>query len=384
MQNQIYSIRTNGIIYLMHENVHDFNKYFKLLFGNTYMAFKYHEQEDKRIHQKLRTMLSALPPFCADFFRGIEPNTQSRTRLAYAYDLTVFFTFIRDTNPLYKDKELKDIDFDILEHIKPVDIEEYMEYLKYRPNGDEDIANKETAIKRKISSLKSFYRYFYERELITVNPAALVHLPKIREKEIIRLDYDEVARLIDEAESGEGLTKRQQDFHKRTKNRDVAMLALLLGTGMRVSECVGRDLSDIDMRETAVNIHRKGGKEETVYFSDEVAGMIAPYMAERRSMLPEAGSENALFLSLQNKRMSVRSAELMVKKYAGIVTPLKHITPHKLRSTYGTHLYQETGDIYLVADVLGHRDVNTTRKHYAAMGEERRRAARSKVKLRED
>ena len=84
------------------------------------------------------------------------------------------------------------------------------------------------------------------------------------------------------------------------------------------------------------------------------------------------------------KRMSVRSVENLVKKYAKIVTPLKKITPHKLRSTYGTSLYQETGDIYLVADVLGHSDVNTTKKHYAAQNENRRRSARDKVRLREE
>ena len=346
---------------------------------------KYHEQEDKRIHLRLKELLNGLPRFCTDFFRGIEPRTQSRTRLAYAYDMSVFFNFIKDTNPEYKNKDIRDFSIDILERLKPVDIEEYMEYLKYRPGtGDEDISNKEGAIKRKISSLKSFYNYYYEKELITSNAAALVHLPRIRDKEIIRLDYNEVARLLDEAESGDGLTKRQQEFHKKTRNRDVAILSLLLGTGMRISECVGIDLNDIDMNETAVNIHRKGGKEETVFFSDEVAEMLKPYMAERSSMLPEPGSENALFLSLQNKRISVRSAELMVKKYAQIVTPLKHITPHKLRSTFGTHLYQETGDIYLVADVLGHNDVNTTKKHYAAIDEDRRRMARKAVRLREE
>ncbi len=349
------------------------------------MAMKYHEQEDKRIHLKLKELIAALPRFCTDFFRGIEPETQSRTRLAYAYDMSVFFNFIKNSNSEYKDIEIRDIGIDILEKLKPVDIEEYMEYLKYRPGtGDDDISNKEGAIKRKISSLKSFYNYYYERELISVNAAALVHLPKIRDKEIIRLDYNEVARLIDEAESGDGLTKHQQDFHRKTKNRDVAILSLLLGTGMRISECVGIDLNDIDMQETAVNIHRKGGKEETVYFSDEVAGMLMPYMNERKNTIPAAGHENALFLSLQNKRISVRSTELMVKKYAKIVTPLKHITPHKLRSTYGTHLYQETGDIYLVADVLGHSDVNTTKKHYAAIDEDRRRMARKAVKLRSD
>ena len=82
-------------------------------------------------------------------------------------------------------------------------------------------------------------------------------------------------------------------------------------------------------------------------------------------MIPMSGHEDALFLSLQNRRMAVRSVENLVKKYSRLVTTVKNITPHKLRSTYGTTLYQETGDIYLVADVLGHKDVNTTKKHYA-------------------
>ena len=93
---------------------------------------------------------------------------------------------------------------------------------------------------------------------------------------------------------------------------------------------------------------------------------------------------NAFFLSLQNKRITVRAVENLVKKYAKNVTTIKKITPHKLRSTFGTNLYQETGDIYLVADVLGHKDVNTTRKHYAAMKDEHKRKAAKAVKLRED
>ena len=106
-------------------------------------------------------------------------------------------------------------------------------------------------------------------------------------------------------------------------------------------------------------------------------------MEQREHMVPAEGHENALFLSLQNRRMAVRSVENLVKKYASRVTTLKKITPHKLRSTYGTALYRETGDIYLVADVLGHSDVNTTRKHYAAQEDERRRRAANAVRLRE-
>ena len=345
----------------------------------------YHEQEDRKIYFRLRELLKELPDFCRTFFRGIEPQTQSRTRLAYAYDLTVFFNFLINENPAYRSFSPSDFKLDVLDKLTSQDIEEYMEYLKYRPDAgtDNEIVNKEGGIKRKISSLKSFYNYFYSAGLIETNPAAKVRLPKIHEKEIIRLEYDEVAKLLDEADSGDKLTKKQQDFHKKTRKRDLALLSLLLGTGMRISECVGIDINDIDLEETAVNIHRKGGKEETVYFSDEVARALKDYYEERRTIMAEAGSEEAFFLSLQNKRLSVRSAENLVKKYAQIAAPLKHITPHKLRSTYGTNLYRETGDIYLVADVLGHSDVNTTKKHYAAIDENKRRSARKAVKLRE-
>ena len=115
----------------------------------------------------------------------------------------------------------------------------------------------------------------------------------------------------------------------------------------------------------------------------EVEDALLDYLEERKLITPMPGHENAFFLSLQDKRINVRSVENMVKKYARIVTPLKRITPHKLRSTYGTSLYRETGDIYLVADVLGHSDVNTTKKHYAALEDERRRSARDKVRLRD-
>ena len=274
-----------------------------------------------------------------------------------------------------------------LEHVENLtvtDLEEYMEYLKYRYNDkNQGVTNRERGIMRKISSLKSFYNYFFRNEKIKTNPAALVQMPKLHEKEIIRLDVDEVAELLDEVESGDSLTDRQRAFHEKTKVRDLALLTLLLGTGIRVSECIGLDIQDVDFKNGGIRIHRKGGKEVTVYFGEEVEDALKDYLKEREQIIPEKGHEDALFLSLQRKRMSVRSVENLVKKYSRIVTPLKKITPHKLRSTYGTNLYRETGDIYLVADVLGHSDVNTTKKHYAALEDERRRSARNKVRLRE-
>ena len=347
-------------------------------------ALSYHEQEDIENTKRIRGILKELPPFCTDFFRGIEPRTSARTRLAYAYDLKTFFDFLKQANPELKSKKLRDLPLSLLDEIKLMDLEEYMEYLKcYSTEKREDLMNTERGIMRKVSTVKSFYNYFYRTERIQNNPASLLQLPKIHEKEIIRLDVDEVARFLDEVEDGECLTEKQKAYHAKTKLRDLAMMTLLLGTGLRVSECVGLNINDVDFRNGGLRIHRKGGKEVIVYFGAEVEYALQDYLSEREHIVPEEGSEEALFLSMQRKRINVRSVEKMVKKYAQLVTPLKKITPHKLRCTYGTNLYRETGDIYLVADVLGHSDVNTTKKHYAALEDERRRSARNKVQLRE-
>lgn len=345
--------------------------------------FNYHDQLNIENTRKLRDLLSELPRFCSDFFRGIEPTTSTKTRIAYAYDLKVFFQFLCNTNPAYKNTAIKDIKIEILDLIKPIDIEEYLEYLSYYRSDDKEYINQETGKKRKLTSLRSFYNYYYKKEMITTNPPSLVDLPKIHQKEIVRLDVDEVAKLLDEIESGKSLTKSQQKYHNKTKNRDFALISLLLGTGIRVSECVGLDIDDVDFNNDGIKVRRKGGNESIIYFGDEVRDALENYLIEREQIVPIQGHEDALFLSMQKRRISVRSVEILVKKYAGLITRLKKITPHKLRSTYGTSLYRETGDIYLVADVLGHTDVNTTKKHYAAIEDSRRRSAANKVQLRE-
>lgn len=344
----------------------------------------YYEKVDIDNELKLRKQLAALPPYCKQYFIAIESKTQSRTRLAYAYDLSCFFDYLHENNPICKKMSITEIPLSILENLKPMDLEEYLYNLKVYEKDGMAHTNEERGIKRKLSSLRSFYKYLYKNEFIQSNPASKVSTPKIHDKNIIRLDADEVANLLDEVESGENLTKKQQMFHDRTKVRDLALLTLMLGTGIRVSECVGLDLDDVDLKNNGIKIHRKGGAEVVVYFGEEVRNALCGYMEERKLITPVSGDENALFLSIQKRRIGVRAVENLVKKYAKLVTNLKNITPHKLRSTYGTSLYRETGDIYLVADVLGHKDVNTTKKHYAAIEEDRRRSAAKYVHLREN
>lgn len=345
----------------------------------------YHEQNDIDNIRKLREVLKTLPGFARDYFRAIEPTTSTKTRISYAYDIRIFFQFLLTENASLRGKKMSDLTVSLLDQIKPTDIEEYMEYLKlYDTKDDRELKNGERGLKRKMSSLRSFYAYYYKRQFIETNPTLLVDMPKLHDKAIIRLDAGETAALLDHIEHcGDSLTGQRKIYYEKTKLRDLAIVTLLLGTGIRVSECVGLDVGDIDFRNNGIRLIRKGGSEMVVYFGDEVEKTLKNYLTLRESIHPAPGHEQALFYSTQRKRMGVQAVENMVKKYAQEVTTSKKITPHKLRSTYGTSLYQETGDIYLVADVLGHRDVNTTKKHYAAMDDARRRKAASAVRLRE-
>lgn len=333
-----------------------------------------------------RNILSTLPAIVVDFIQAIASTTQPLTRYAYARDIRLFINYLGKENPKFglKDPLLWDkSDFAL---VTARDIVLYLDYLNYYlDENDQEVSNQELGKMRKFYSLRSFYKWMFRQSLIPSDVSALVDTPKRHEKPILRLEIDEVARMLDAAESGEKLSPRQQMYHEITKKRDLAMLTLFLGTGIRVSECVGLDIDHLDFEVGGFLVTRKGGNQAILYFPDEVETSLKDYLTERKKIQALEGHENALFLSLQKRRMTVRAVENMVKKYAAIAAPLKkRISPHKLRSTFGTSLYRETGDIYLVADVLGHSDVNTTRRHYAAMSDSRRRMAAKKVTLRDD
>lgn len=347
----------------------------------------YHEQKEINNTRQLRQLLTQLPPYAKDYFRAVEQKTSAKTRISYAYDLQVFFRFLMVKNPTLSDKTMKEITLGDIDLLTGSDIEEYQEYLKYYESENGEQKNGASSIARKMSSLRSFLDYFYKKELLTKNVAMQVDMPKLHEKAIIHLEPDEVAIMLDNIENYENqLTGKKKEFFLKTKTRDIAIITLFLGTGIRVSECVGLDVTDVNFREDSIRIIRKGGNESILYFGTEVEKALLDYINGPRTVaaanaLP--GEENALFFSLQKKRISVHAVENLVEKYAKEFVPQKKITPHKLRSTFGTSLYQETEDIYLVADVLGHSDVGTTKKHYAAIKDQNRRKAASAIKLRE-
>ena len=182
-------------------------------------SLPYYDDLTARQTIKLRELIKTLPPFAKEFFRAIDSTTQVRTRIAYAYDLRVFFHFLIDENPAYRNYSVLDFKVSDLDKIESVDLEEYMEYLKVYISEEQHkhMQNTEQGVFRKMSALRSFYGYFYKRQLIEKNPTLLVDMPKIREKEIIRLEADEVASLLDFVEhGGDHWTGQKLAYYEKT------------------------------------------------------------------------------------------------------------------------------------------------------------------------
>ena len=351
----------------------------------------YVEKRTLKAVEEIREISSKLPDFVTHFIIGIQLKTTPLTRLEYVRDLKTFFDFLL-LHKFKKYSEPSDITISDINSLKAYDIEFFLEYLSsYKSESGKTLNCSDTAKHRKLSSIRSFFKFLYRREFISENITVKVDSPKIHDKPIRFLEPDEIAKLLDLASSGENLSRQQSAYHKKTKLRDVAIISLFLGTGIRISECVGIDRNELDLSQNAVVVTRKGGSQSLLYYSNEVKRALIEYInwvdneIEQQTQIGKnITDKSALFLSLQGKRITTRAVQMLVEKYCKIIAPLKHITPHKLRSTFGTMLYRETNDIYVVADVLGHHDVNTTKKHYAAISDEIRKSAANVVKLRDD
>lgn len=351
-----------------------------LYMGNNY----YSERNNKNLETIEKLLEESLPSFCGDYFLAIDSQTSTLTRLNYAHDLKIFFYFLQEKK-FRKSKSVKEFTLDDLETVTSNDVEYFLSYLSHYVYDEKEHACNERAKARKLSSVRAMFKFFFNKGYISVDNTAKVATPKLHEKPIIRLDSDEVFNIIETAESGQGLSSHQKFYHEKNKVRDSAILMLFLGTGIRISELVGLNNNDLNFKDNSFIVTRKGGNKAILYFDDDVAEALNRYLDYKEQNSDTNNSPTApLFLTNGKNRITVRAVENLVQKYAKIVSPLKKISPHKLRSTYGTALYKATGDIYIVADVLGHKDVNTTRKHYAAISDDNRRGVVGKVKLKPD
>lgn len=341
----------------------------------------YKKRDDRNIRIK-NEIVSELPRYVKEYLSARSSNTTTNTQLQYAYSLRKFFIWLKDQVPELKDVPLNKIDVSYIKDLQPVDINEFMEFLGTADGS----SNTKRSKKNKMSALSSFFAYLVKNRYIDNNPCKNAEQIKVvRDKRIVRLSFDEASEMLEKIRTGDYVaTDHQRDYLEKNRIRDYAVISLLLGTGIRVSECAFLDVEYVNLDKCQIHILRKGGKHQDIFLSDSTVQALADYLEYRKTLkiVPEA--EHALFISMQGRRMTVQSIEGVVKKFTkmlGYSTPDAVITPHKLRKTFGTELYKATGDIYLVAGVLGHEEITTTAQNYVADNIEQQKEARNIIQF---
>lgn len=350
----------------------------------------------------LKEKLKTVSPPIQDFYRRISGRA-IKTKLSYYTNLNLFFRFLSSTFDDYKDVNLSNVTYDVLNSINIDHIDRYKEYLSnyeyqkiFKDNSEElkseiyksvsknylsiTRRNKIESINAKLATIKSLYSNLYEIALsktnddknkLTQNIAGLIKLEKIHVKIKNILQTDEFIEFLKVVENGKGdfgsLDKKYIDDYS---TRDVCIVSLLGETGIRISELCGIDLMDIDLKEKKILINRKGGKQEYIYFKFSTKYLKKYYLHRKQD---KRFTENALFISSKLTRITPRGVQLMINKYARLTTD-KKISPHTFRRSFATNLYEMTGDIFLVSSLIGDT-VGITTKHYAFQSDSRKRDA---------
>ena len=344
----------------------------------------YKKEKNYEVRQKANSIIKTMPDYVYDYFLAREIRLSAMSIYSYANQLHTFFEFLHDNNPALSGKDIRDISLDDLDRLNDRDIVEFLHYLRNYPSEKKDgsvtyVECSPTTIQHYTVALNTFFKYLVVRKMVDSNPIELIQRAKLPKKEVIYLDRDSKHQLLDSVETGEGLSKKQAKYHEKNGARDFAMICVFLSTGIRVSELVGMDLKDINFKKHSINVYRKGGNFDVVYFSDSAGHYLEKYLDVREDIYHPDDKETAVFLNRDGKRLSVRSVELMVKKYINASVPSegKRITPHKLRSTYAETMLKATGgDIEKVQKLLGHSSIMST-THYVDSTEEEKEAVRN-------
>lgn len=245
--------------------------------------------------------------------------------------------------------------------IKPMHIDQYIDELKQKGNGNE-------IINAKLSALISFYKFLQLNDLIIKNPCDKIEKLKIEDNHhIVSLTDKEINQIKNSIEKGNNRIRNQ-----KFKSRDLAIIALGCSTGLRISEILNIDIEDINMENKTIEVIVKGDRRRTIYFGDNTKNLLQEWIDDREMIL-DGAEINALFINASNNRLGVNAVREMLKKETSGLD--KHITPHKMRSTCAMNLYDKTGDIYLVAEQLGHKNIKNTMIYAEATEEKRRQAA---------
>lgn len=296
--------------------------------------FTYREEQEIALSQKIPLALKELPPFITDYYNGLGNSISAKTMLSYSYDLKTFFNFLIQTIPELQNRSIVDITLNDLDHLVVTDFVKFREFVASYADPQTKIIRKNEArtITRKLATLRSLFSYLYRHDMISHNEPSKLQMPEIESTDAIRLNQNEISELLNYIETCRSeLTAHQKKYYMKTVARDLAILTLLLGTDLRISECTGLNFDDLNIDNNYVLITKKGKGELMVHFGSEVHDALENYLEYRDQIEARPGHEKAIFLSMQRKRISVDAVENMVRKYATIVTPDKHVTLEKLR-----------------------------------------------------
>lgn len=330
------------------------------------------------INSKSRALEKELPPYLSGFYAYLRGNVLPMTRLAYLYDLRFFFQYMISERPDITEAETtREIKLSELANVQAVDINMYIDYCRsYEVEEDDTIyihENTNKTLARKKSSVSVMFKQLYRDGLLEKNITDgfnPIRVQKPGEREIKALQDDEVMKMLDAVSTGAHLTDKEHEYWEKTKKRDKAILMLFLTYGLRISELQQLNISSFNFQRGEFKIYRKRGKESIMPLNKSVTMVITDYLNNERPDDEKIDEENrdALFLSLQGKRMTERAIRDMCKKYTsiGMETSRKAgYSPHKLRATAATSLIGRGNSIFDVQALLDHEQVTTTQLYAA-------------------
>lgn len=333
---------------------------------------------DNNIIERCIAVENNLPKFMKDYFIYLKGSVAVSTRLAYLEDIQFFTSYLVEMQELTNASNIKDITLDEFNNIKARDVNMFLgdycsRYYKQSKNNTLVFENNNRALARKKSSLSTLFKFLYRNDQLEnnitdgFNP---IKLPKPQPDAIKRLEIDEVAKMLESVENGNGLTDKEKVYWRKTKLRDKAILALFVTYGLRLNELRELNISSFNFSRGEFMIYRKRGKEVLMPINNTCELVIKDYIYNERTQSELLDDENkdALFLSLQNKRMNPKAIRQLVKKYTSIsmeTSREKGYSPHKLRATAATSLIQNGFSIYDVQNLLDHDNVTTTQLYAA-------------------
>lgn len=335
-------------------------------------------QRENEVIEKCIQIENTLPEFMRDFFLYLKNGVALSTRHAYLLDIAFFCNYLITETHHTNASHIKNIQTEDFNCIKARDVNRFLgDYCsRYTIEKKESLMvmeNHNRALARKKSSLAVLFKFLYRDELIIENITDgfnPIRLPKPQPDAIKRLEIDEVARMLDAVENGNGLTDQEQRYWEKTKLRDKAILVLFVTYGLRLKELHQLNISSFNFGRGDFKVYRKRSKEVSMPLNQSVEKVIKEYIKLERipdeNLLEE--HKDALFLSLQKTRMTEKAIRQLVKKYTALAlgTTKDHgYSPHKLRATAATSLIQNGFSIYDVQNLLDHDNVTTTQLYAA-------------------